>query len=264
MLIRCDDDFECNAIHITLLGKEKTHVTIHVGKVTVVYTDEVDHIDEQYEFSGSTRIPSGEHRYEFKFTLPGEAPGSYKGAHGNVKYTLEAKVEVSWARDPKCKMELQVQSGSTQDAQESTSKSDIAEDEGIIIFRVECEKDIVELGKPFRCRAFVDQVVNIRGVRAELVHIEFVEPDGYKATTRKSKVEYYIEDEDLRRDTWVEIDLQTGIEMPLSFKTSLIDSSYVLKVTLDIPRRLDTVIEIPITVLSGTPAKDTADEDSFW
>lgn len=263
VLVTCDKDFDCNAINLRFYGEEKTTVMVHVGKTTVTYTDSTVHVDEVTEFVGSTRVQSGETRYDFKFDMSRDIPGSYQGTHGYIRYTLEAKIEVSWARDPKEKIQLEIKSTPLSVRPESQSRSDDMEEEGLRFFKVEVPTDVVDLGQPFKCRLYVDQEVELRGLRAELVHWEFVQPDRQKRTIKKDLVEWYLEDENLRRNTWIEVELQTDVGWPLSFKTEHIDSSYYLKATLDIARRRDKVIVIPVKVISQPP-KGFDDDQEFW
>ncbi len=254
VLVKTDNDFDCNGMNISFIGEERSRIVIHAGKVTIVYDDDKEHVNDQIELASSTSIPFGETRYDFSFSLPEDVPSSYLGTYGWITYTLEAKIEVSWARDPKAKVIINVES--EQDVVTSQGFQHRLEDEGVTLLRVEGSSDILHLGEDFSFRLNVDRASNIRGVRAEIVHIEHVEPDNHETDKRTSSVEWYLADEEIQRDSWIDVTMKTEPDWPLSFSTELIQSHYILKVTLDIALRLDKVVEIPIRLVTSRPSED--------
>jgi len=47
----------------------------------------------------SVRLEAGTHSYPFTFTLPINAPSSFEGEYGYVRYTAEAKMDRPWKFD---------------------------------------------------------------------------------------------------------------------------------------------------------------------
>ena len=47
----------------------------------------------------SVRLEAGTHNYPFTFTLPINAPSSFEGEYGYVRYTAEAKMDRPWKFD---------------------------------------------------------------------------------------------------------------------------------------------------------------------
>ncbi|MHA2603425.1 MAG: hypothetical protein AM324_014990, partial [Candidatus Thorarchaeota archaeon SMTZ1-83] len=88
------------------------------------------------------------------------------------------------------------------------------------------------------------------GVRAEIIGYEHVAPKGHARDAENVLATSYIEDDHLRRDSWMEMTIQTEPSWKSSFKTELIDYTHRLKVTLDIPMRLDRSVVVPLR-LSG-------------
>ncbi|MGY5878954.1 MAG: sporulation protein [Candidatus Thorarchaeota archaeon] len=261
VLVTCDDDFQCERLYVSLFGDERSEVVFHAGKVTIVYREDREHVNEVRDLAECLMVPMGESRYEFSFTLPTEIPGSYKGSYGWIKYALEAKAEVSWAKDPKSKIELSV--GFTpriDDELTPQTISDIIEDEGMTIAKVETSKDRFLLGDNVDFRFFIDREVSMRGVRAEILRCEHVEPKGYKVDSKKTLAEIYFPEEEFRRDSWIEGVLPTDTTWIESFTSELIEYSHILKITLDVARRRDKVFEIPI-VLKGQRNRDHVEFD---
>lgn len=247
VLITCDDDFQCERLYISLYGRELARVVIHAGKVTIVHEDKHELVDEIIELGVSLAIPMGESRFDFSFTLPANSSGSYKGAYGSIKYSLKAKAEISWARDLKSEQEILV--GFLQDVNGETipeSASDVIERDGVLLLRVESDRTRFFLGDDLGFRFMVDRDTKMRGVRAEIVGVEYVEPKGHKMTTKKSLAEIYFQEDELRRDSWNEVLIPTSLDWIESFTSEVIEYKHILKVTLDIARRPDNDIEISV------------------
>ncbi|MGY5872350.1 MAG: hypothetical protein RTV72_08905 [Candidatus Thorarchaeota archaeon] len=256
VLVSCDDDFQCERLLVSLNGEEVARVVIHAGKVTIVHEEKREHISEINDLAECLIVPMGESRYEFSFSLPSDIPGSYKGSHAWIKYILEAKAEISWARDLKSKMELDLGFNSEVNPDLTpSSKSESVESDGITLLKAETDRDRFPLADKLDFRFFVDRDASMRGVRAELVRLEHVEPKGHKMDSKKTLAEIYFKEDEIRRDTWIESSFPIDANWTESFKTELIEYSYILKLTLDVARRKDKIIEIPI-VLNGRRDRD--------
>ncbi|MFX1544477.1 MAG: hypothetical protein ACFFCR_15830, partial [Promethearchaeota archaeon] len=118
--------------------------------------------------------------------------------------------------------------------------------EGIHLLRVELESDTIRRGDYIRFRYLVGSDMNIRGVRAELILRESVSPKGRDTNYDNEMDQQYWEEYKILRESWVDVAVKTGEEWPEAFKSELIEYLYILKVTLDIPWRLDKSIEIPL------------------
>ncbi len=247
VLVTCDDDFQCERLHISLLGTEAVKVVVKRGRTTIIYQDKRDHVNDIVNLTKTITIPTGESRYNYSFTLPTDIPESYNGTCGWIKYSLEAKAEISWARDLKSKLDLALQlKQGTEKESIPEPKSDMIETDGIILLKAETDTDLFSLGDDLDFRFFVDRETSFRGIRAEIIGLEHVEPKGFKRDSKKELAEIYLQEEELRRNSWVEATIQTDSNWIESFTSELIEYRHYLKVTLDIARRKDKVIEIPI------------------
>ena len=260
VLVTCDNDFRCERLHVTLFGEEVARVVIHAGKVTIVHEDKREHVNVIFHLTEGLTIPMGESRYDFSINLPPDIPGSYKGTYGWIKYRLEAKAEIVRARDLKSKLDFSLKRKQGVDIESIPEpKSGLVEREWITLFKVETDKDHFVLGDNLDFRFLVDREASIRGVRAEVVRQEHVEPKGHKMDSKKKLAEIYFKDDDLRRDSWVEATIQTDSNWTESFTSELIEYRHFLKVTLDIARRRDKVIEIPIVLVTNNNDKSIFD-----
>lgn len=263
VIVSCDNDFQCEQIHISLKGIELARVVIHAGKVTIVHEEKREHINKTKSLSDSAMIPQGESRYDFSFTLPTDIPGSYVGHYGSIKYTLKAIAEISWARDLKSEVDLFVTFTSDMETDSVPSpESGSIEIDGIALLKVEIDEDHIHLGESLSFRFSVDRTAKIRGVRVELIRLEHVQPKGHKMNTKRTIAEKYCPDKEIIRDSWTEDTILTNSRWTPSFSSDLITSDYLLKVTLDIPLRLDSVIEIPVK-LKGKGNREQAESD-LW
>ena len=249
IIVTCDDDFQCERLHVSIKGRELARVVIHAGKVTIVHEEKLDHIDHRINLGENLTIPMGESRYNFSFPLPSSIPGSYEGAYGSIKYSIEAKAEVSWARDPKSKQDLSIAFNSELENESAPEpKSDFINQDGVDILRADTTRDRFTLGSDVDFRFYVDREVKMRGIRAEILGVEIVEPKGHRMDTKRNLVEIYYPDEEIRRDSWTEVRLPTDVSWVKSFTSKHIEYKHILKITIDVARRRDKSIEIPIVL----------------
>lgn len=253
--IKTDDDFEYNAITLNLRGYEKTTVTRGSGDNRRVYRDKHEYINETVLLAEQATLCPGDHQYDFALILPKGIPGSYYGIAGKIIYELEAKIEVSWAIDPKSKQELfVVQTTETISPQRRIGYID---HEGQSLLEIELERDVVEIGRDFTVRVRLNPIREFRGLRMELFHEEEVIADGYHDTARRHISGWELPDEQLPPGVWVDVGMSTSTQFPLTFRTHLIDSRYILKFTVDIPWRLDKKLETPIAVTIMNPVESS-------
>lgn len=73
------------------------------------YSNREDYFKHKIHLFGSghrTTIEPGERGYDFSFTIPYNIPASFDGDHGEIKYTVKAKLDIPWAFDLKSKKEF--------------------------------------------------------------------------------------------------------------------------------------------------------------
>jgi hypothetical protein len=249
VLVTSDKEFKCERLFVILRGREMVRVIVHVGNTAVVFQDKREHIDYRLDLGEKLTIRKGESRYDFSFTLPSHIPGSYKGKHASIEYTIEAKAEISRARDLKSKQDINMEFKSGLDVESVPgTKSDSIENEGITLVKADTTRDRFKLGNNVTFRFYVDREAKMKGIRAEIIGMEHVEPEGNKTDSKKTLAENYYPDDEIRRDSWTEGTLPTDVSWVESFTTDIIKHTHILKVTIDVARRRDKDIEIPIVL----------------
>ena len=252
VVISSKSTLSCDRVVITLHGEEHTRVIRGSRKHRRLYEEGREHICTIHELSGPGRIDSAEIQFPFAFSLSEGCPSSYYGIHGWIRYNLKAQVEIPKGSPLETSEEVFVFSLGYPQAPKSTSTS-ISEDD-INLLNIELPNNTIILGQDLLVRILVPKHAEFRGVRAEILHREVVTPEGYETDTRTAFSRWYTKKEDLQREEWIDVTLKSSPNWPISFRSDLIRSQYLLKVTLDIPWRFDKSVEIPIqAILQSMP-----------
>ena len=259
--VSTEEYFECNRVVLSIKGLEQSRVVRGSGKSRTVYLERKHHIDEQIEFVSSTSIQAGETNFPFSFVLPRNIPGSFEGTYGKIEYKLEAKVEISWATDPKARQKIAIVTKQEMPNEQSVHAN--LDNNGARPLSVQLSSDLVRLGRNYPIKLMVSSEAKIRGVRVELVHHEFVSPRGHKATKRQTLAKLLFKELELPREMWIDATIGTQGEWLQPFKTELIETYYKLKVTLDIAWRLDKTIWIPLKITHELSQNDEKDPFAF-
>jgi len=244
VIVLTDETFDCNSVNVQFVGKGRSRVVRGSGKHRRVYVEEVELVDEFLELQRESTIHEGETRFLFAFELPQNALASYTGTHGYIEYTIRAKVEMSWALDPKTEIQVPVKT-ETPVLQPVSLRDSLVED-AMRLLEVEVERDVVSPGAPIRLEVRLGDQIDFRGLRCEILHEERVSPKGKEERHRMELAEWYAEEFRLPRHIPIEIEMHTKDSWPHAFQSVLITCTYILKVTLDIAWRLDKVVEIPL------------------
>jgi hypothetical protein len=244
VVVSSESAFLSERVVITLLGEEHTRVIRGSRKHKRLYEEGREHVCKMLELSGPGRIDSGDIQFPFAFSLPGECASSYYGIHGWIRHNLRARVEISGSGSLEASEEVFVFSLGHSQAPKSTSTS--ISGDGINLLSIELPDNTIILGQDLHVRILVPKHAGFRGIRAEIVHREVVTPEGYETDTRTTFSRWYTKKEDLPREEWIEVTLKSSPNWPISFKSDLIRSQYLLKVAVDIPWRFDKSVEIPI------------------
>lgn len=89
----------CDKITATLRGCALVEWSVGRGKTRRSYSSNEDYVNEtivlwNIEGVPNRRIVPGEYAFPFRFVLPDHIPSSFKGAHGHIRYTVEASMLV--------------------------------------------------------------------------------------------------------------------------------------------------------------------------
>jgi len=244
IVISSDPDIRFNRIYAILRGEESTRFIRGSRKHRRFYEEKRTHVEELLNLPGHGSIGLQKEAIPFHFVLPDSCPGSYYGTHGWIRYRIEAFLEISPTDESHTAGDIFVFAPSPAPPLQSMTTSITEKD--IDILKVELSENGFVLGEDFDIRVWVASLANIRGVKAEILHREYVISENHIEDTRRSFSRWYARKEDIQTDTWSDVKLQSSHGWPLSFKTDLIKSQYILKVTLDIPWRFDKSVEMPI------------------
>jgi hypothetical protein len=244
IVISSDAKVEFNRIYAILRAEEYVRVIRGSRKHRRFFKEKRSHCEDIIDLSGPGSIGLEKKTIPFEFILPDSCPGSYYGIHGWIRYRVEAFLELRDTRRLQTAAELLVFVTSPASTLQSVTTS-ITEN-NVDILKVELPENGFILGDDFKVRFWVANQANIRGLRIEIIHREFVTPESIIEDMRRSFSSWYAKKEDIRTDVWNEVELESASNWPQSFRTDLIKSQYILKVTLDIPLRFDKTVEMPI------------------
>jgi hypothetical protein len=259
IVLRCDDEFQCNRLLVRLDGEEQTKVVRGSGENRHVYREKLHHISQEIELLPSSSVPAGEHVHSFVFRIPDDIPGSYEGFHGYIRYEIRAKAEISWAIDPVCQLPIHVRQRIPVLKPEPL-QAEIIEDNRPAI-AIEIPRDVLRYDDSFTHRFRAVRDCNMRGVRTVLQYIEFVSPRGRDKKTTHTLVENFTGKEELIERWWKDLSFLVQREWPVAFESRLITTWYVLKVVMDVPWMLDQDVIIPLRWSGGSREEaETGDE----
>jgi hypothetical protein len=229
---------------VTFTGREHTRIVVSSGKSSYTYTDERVYFSNRQDLAGEGVMPEGESRYPFSFILPNDMPCSYSGRNAWIQYGLKGVVEVPRALDTKQEAFIGVIRQTPEPAPQPVTEE--ADKHGIPELEVETESDCACLGDSINVRYKVAPDVKIRGVRAELQTEEYAISKRAKRKTKWSLAKEFVQDNEIERDQWMDLQIKTDNSMPASYQGEIVTSRTFVKLILDIPWALDKVLEIPV------------------
>ncbi|MHA1928020.1 MAG: hypothetical protein ACTSV2_05490 [Candidatus Thorarchaeota archaeon] len=242
-------DLKHNGIFAILEGIEKVSFTEGSGDDEESYYETRTHIDETIQLIGKEKTPSGEYRFPFQFVIPSNVPSSYDGVSGDIQYRVTGKIERSWRPDTRRHQPIFV----VQPAQLETrdyvptfqGRASIKDGETTTL-SIEFVEGGFDPRGILQFMVMIGRNVKIKGIRASLVFKEKVIAEGRTDSSYRIIVDDYFEESKLARDTWINITLESRNIPLIPFGTQLIRSEPFLKISLDIPRRFDKGIDLPL------------------
>ncbi len=242
--VRADKDFECNRIVVTFTGEVKTRITTGSGKHRHTHRETIPIVKTGVIVHEGGLVYAGESRFEFEFQIPPNAPPSYDTYHGDIYYRLDAKIEVSWALDPKDSLLVNVVYPYRKEVGRGVRVA--CENNGSQYPPLEVQLDNTSfcMGElvPFNVRISSGQ--KIRKVRFELIHHEYVRARSRTRERDHVLAKSSIDAEEIQYDTWFAIGVEIPRGAPPAFDAQIIKSYLYLKVTLDIPWRFDKSVVV--------------------
>ncbi len=262
VLVKCDKEFKCNRIVIGFLGAVNTVITVGSDDDETTYTETIKIVETGLVLHEGGTVYAGESKFEFSFRLPDRVPPSYEGFYGKIQYGLEAKIELSWAIDPKDRLLLNVIFPYRKEVGKGVRVAYEDKEDMHPPLEVQLENTSFCIGElvPFKVR--VSSGEKIRKVRFELIHQESASARGHKSKYPQTLAKSSIDAEDIQYDTWFAVGVEIPPSTPPSFDVSIIKSHLLLRVTLDIPWRFDKSVEV-LLVCGHCVGHSQVDADPF-
>ena len=242
--VQTDEYFECEDFTVFVRGSERTRITVGSGDDRRTYRGSTKLVEHRLDINTVTRFGAGKTPIDFSFTLPMGLPPTYKGTGAQIKYWIEAKAEISWAFDCDSQKEFWVFSPGARATTAANSATTKHEGKPVLNLRLEETPVPLGAGIPFQFR--VHDGIEIRGVRAELVHCQNRKARSRSRRTVRVLNQREIPAEEIRRGRWVDWSIPTRRDFPPTFKTRLITSWYFVRVTLDRPWRFDKSASVTV------------------
>lgn len=102
-----------SGLYLIFLGKAKANWSTRSGKSTQYHEGLEVYINTKTYLFGRENgeqvvMPAGTYRYNFEIDLHPNLPASMSFNHGEIKYTVEARLDIPWAFDKEIKVEFKV------------------------------------------------------------------------------------------------------------------------------------------------------------
>uniref|UniRef100_A0A1I7SAY8 Arrestin_C domain-containing protein n=1 Tax=Bursaphelenchus xylophilus TaxID=6326 RepID=A0A1I7SAY8_BURXY len=111
VILRTSEPVKARAVEVIFQGKAKTSWYVsesyrHEGKLhteNVLYSSEIMYVKESKCVwappPGQKHLPVGEMRFPFQFHIPPNAPPTFEGSFGFIRYFIKAKIDRPWRID---------------------------------------------------------------------------------------------------------------------------------------------------------------------
>ncbi|XP_074525370.1 arrestin domain-containing protein 3-like [Halichoeres trimaculatus] len=111
LVFTLEKDTKVKSVGVKVKGRAHVHWSEGSGDRRRSYTANREYFNVKQKFvektSDGTELSEGDHCYKFSLKIPeGNTPSSFKGFHGHIAYTLEARISRSWKMPTVEKTEL--------------------------------------------------------------------------------------------------------------------------------------------------------------
>ena len=94
VILRTDKEIKVRNVRLNIAGRESTSITVSHGKHSHTYREYYTIFEINDLLFGEGVLPPGEHRSDFSFRIPENAPPSYNGFNTKVTYLIKAQADV--------------------------------------------------------------------------------------------------------------------------------------------------------------------------
>lgn len=254
VIVRTDNEFECNRVVLKVVSKERTEV----GSGDSSCVDEKSLVSRVFRISEGQIIKKGNTAFPFSYDVPRGLSPSYKGYNGWIRHTVEGVVEVDWALDPKMTMEYRVLQVRPPCRPKIVDTKAISETENGLY--VQLNENCVRLDSGILIGFKVDDRKRMRAVRFDIMKLEDVKCSWSNTKHHSSVLRKYYELNPDDWGRWMEIRIGEDWHYHIPFKSLLFHISYYLKVSLEIDWNSDPEIIIPLSISDSEPEEDVLDK----
>ncbi len=236
VIIRSKKTAACESAVLHINGHEKTEVIRRDGITRKTYTEDIWLMDDKMTLMEGGTVHAGEERLPFKFTLKKNLPASYSGVGGRITYGLRAEIILDSERYT-ADVDLQIVRPLEHIA--PRPEMHFIKCDGATQIQIETPRNTFTPGEPIPVRLFVHGDPNIRGVRFEFLHEEISTAKDKSSIVMRQLATAYFKKENLESGKWLNLRFRTDAHWPRTFTSHLIRSEIIMKVTADIPFKVD-------------------------
>uniref|UniRef100_A0A914YP96 Arrestin-like N-terminal domain-containing protein n=1 Tax=Panagrolaimus superbus TaxID=310955 RepID=A0A914YP96_9BILA len=99
--LKTEEPLKARKIEVSIIGRAKAAFNQLRGSISYYYCLSRSYIEIEeilWESDGDTnKIAAGNYQFPFKFVIPINCPPNISATYGNIKYYVQAKIDVPWA-----------------------------------------------------------------------------------------------------------------------------------------------------------------------
>jgi hypothetical protein len=252
VILETNDAFRCNRVILKVKGKEKTRM----GSGDTNISDERIHAGGEMVLSEATDIPLGKTEFPFGFILDDNLPPTYSGYYGWIEYNVEAVVELDWKLDPKMTRRFRVLPYHPVyiPEREGYSPKKMMTD----VLHVELPSDIMRMREGMPVQFMVEEHSRVSGVRFEVRRREKARCRSQRGSHDVTIVKKFVPISVRDFNGWNEVIIGENWRR-VPFRSKLLETSYYLKVILEMRWEIDPFVTHKIKISGEKPETEGDD-----
>uniref|UniRef100_A0A914Z7E8 Arrestin C-terminal-like domain-containing protein n=1 Tax=Panagrolaimus superbus TaxID=310955 RepID=A0A914Z7E8_9BILA len=112
VILRSNKEIKVRSIAVSIRGKAEASWVQNRGKRHDKYQTFLLYIKEDFTLwkcpDTSNKLPPGEYQFPFQFFIPHDAPPNIYSDYGNIRYWIDANLDIPWGFDKSVKLEFSV------------------------------------------------------------------------------------------------------------------------------------------------------------
>jgi hypothetical protein len=239
------------AEHVDLFFRSRAWAGYGSGKSRSVIERDIFAAALKHDLPVGQPLPAGTHQYPFTFDLPPWVPPSFPGNDCGIVNTIEARLDVAWAKDPKAEIPAVVRlPPASAVASPYVMRSPLSFHKSIVL-EVTLDSSVGVQGHPFTGRVALRGGHDARfdGVEISLWSVARIAMHRGDARTSPASPKARIPADALRRGEPVPFVVVPFDVTPCSFPSRFIEHGLHLEVSVDVPWTRDPAFAIPVVLL---------------